>query len=170
MKTKIFNYDKLKESDITDRVIRVKGILINSKNEILLGEAFDTLQFPGGHLEEGETLLEALKREILEETGIILEKEYEPFFVIKYFLKDYPVIGNHRSIELYYYYIFTDKEFNLNHVYLDDQEKNGNFNLFYVPFKELKKRLKDNRTKQPINKVITTEMLLALKQLKKIKR
>ena len=33
----------------------------------MLGEAFGTIQFPGGHLEENETLNDGLKREMLEE-------------------------------------------------------------------------------------------------------
>ena len=66
--------DKLKEEDITDKVTRVKALMLNSKKEILLATAYTTIQFPGGHLESPETLNEALKREIMEETGIILNK------------------------------------------------------------------------------------------------
>lgn len=167
MKIKIINYDHIKESEINDRIIRVKAVMMNSKKEILLAEAYTTIQFPGGHLEEGETLNEGLKREILEETGIILNSVYEPFFVLKYFLKDYPVKGNNRSLEIYYYYIFTDEPYNLDNVYLDDQERNGNFKLSYIPLKKLKKYLLDNPGTLEINKVVANEMLLAVKYLKK---
>ena len=68
MKTKIINYDHIKEGDINDRVIRVKALLMNSRKEILLATAYTTIQFPGGHLEAGENLSEGLKREVLEET------------------------------------------------------------------------------------------------------
>lgn len=167
MKTKIYNYDRIKESSINDKVIRVKALIVNSKKEILLGEAFGTIQFPGGHLEEGESLKEGLKREILEETGILLTQDYEPFFAIKYFLKDYPVIGNNRSIEIYYHIIYTEEKFNLENIYLDDQERNGDFHLFYVPFKDLKKVLYQNIDKNQINGVVANEMLLAAKNSKK---
>ena len=168
MKTKIINYDHLKEEEIKDRIIRVKALMINSKKEILLASAYTTNQFPGGHLEEGETLDEGLKREILEETGIILNQEYKPFFCLKYFLKDYPVLGNHRSIEIYYYYIPTDETYNLANAHLDDQEKNGDFKLTYVKLKELKKYLKKHPGDLKINKIIEKEMLQALKELKRI--
>ena len=167
MKTKIINYGHLKETKITDRVIRVKALMINTKKEILLASAYTTIQFPGGHLEVGETLEEALKREILEETGIILEGKYEPFFCLKYFLKDYPVKGNNRSIEIYYYYILTDKTYNLENVSLDDQERDGNFTLKYVKLKDVKKYLRQNPGNLKINKLVTNEMLQALKVLKK---
>lgn len=167
MKIKIINYDHIKESEINDRIIRVKAVMINSKKEILLAEAYTTIQFPGGHLEEGESLNEGLKREVLEETGIILNREYEPFFALKYFLKDYPVQGNNRSIEIYYYYIFTDEPYNLDNIYLDDQERNGNFKLTYIPLKKLKKYLLKNPGNLEINKIVTNEMLLAIRYLKK---
>ncbi|CDF11761.1 uncharacterized protein BN778_00807 [Mycoplasma sp. CAG:776] len=167
MKIKIINYDHIKESEINDRIIRVKAVMMNSKKEILLAEAYTTIQFPGGHLEEGETLDEGLKREVLEETGIILNDEYKPFFALKYFLKDYPVQGNNRSIEIYYYYIYTDEPYNLDNIYLDDQERNGNFKLSYVPLKKLKKYLLKNPGNLEINKIVTNEMLLAIRYLKK---
>ncbi|MCM1052828.1 MAG: NUDIX hydrolase [Ruminococcus sp.] len=169
MKIKVYNYGRLKEKDITDRVIRVKALIINSKEEILLGEAFNILQFPGGHLEENETLKDALIREISEEVGLILHDDYEPYFAIKYYLRDFPVIGNNRSIEIYYYYIFTDKKYNRKHAFLDDQERTGDFTLKYVPLKEFKKYLEENK-KEEISYIINREMLLALKYLKKVRR
>ena len=167
MKTKIINYDHIKEEDINDKVIRVKALLINSEKEILLATAYTTIQFPGGHLEIGETLNEGLKREVLEETGIILNEEYTPFFCLKYFLKDYPVKGNNRSIEIYYYYIFTNEVYNLENVRLDDQERDGNFTLNYIKLKDLKKYLKNHPGNLEINKIVTGEMLQAVKYLKK---
>ena len=55
-------------------VTRTKGLIINSNNEITLGYFHKTYQFPGGHLENNETLEECLLREIEEETGIKLTK------------------------------------------------------------------------------------------------
>lgn len=167
MKIKIFNNDCLDEKDIHDQVIRVKAIIVNQEKEVLLGEAFGTIQFPGGHLEEGESLTDALKREVLEETGILLKNEYEPFFGIKHYLKDYPVVGNNRSIEIYYFKVFTDERYHLENCNLDDQEKAGDFHLFYVPIKKVKKILKKNINKNPINGIISKEMLFALKYWKR---
>lgn len=168
MKVKIINYDHIKEEQINDRVVRVKALMVNSKREVLLAEAFSTIQFPGGHLEENESLSDGLKREVLEETGIVLSGSYEPFFAIKYFLKDYPVIGNNRSIEIYYFYVFTDEKYNLENVYLDDQERRGDFKLNYVYLKDLKKYLRDNPGNLAINKVVTREMLQAVKMFRGI--
>ncbi len=170
MKIKVYNYDNLKESDITDKIVRVKALMINSNKEILLCEDFDTIQYPGGHLEDGESLENGLKREVLEETGIILKGSFEPFFAIKYFLKDYPIKGNNRSLEIYYFYIFTDELYNLDNINLDDQERKGNFKRFYVSLKEFNKFLDENMHKNEFNRVVNREMKLAMKNLKKSKR
>ena len=167
MKTKIFNYDNLTESEIDDHIIRVKAIMLNSNKEILFATSFGTIQFPGGHLEEKETLNEALIREVKEETGITLKGDYQPFYAIKYFLKDYPIKGHNRSIEIYYFQINTDEHYNLKKLYLDDQERSGNFNLQYIALKKVNKYLKQNLKNNQINKIVNREIKLALKHMRR---
>ena len=80
MKEILYNYDNLKLEDIDEVVTRTKGLIINSNNEITLGYSHKTYQFPGGHLEDGESLEECLLREIEEETGIeIKDAKLKPF-------------------------------------------------------------------------------------------
>ena len=100
----IINDYNLKESDMTEVVKRVKILLINSNNEILLGNSYNEYQFPGGHVEENETLINAVNREIKEETGIILNlTNVNPFACQVGYYKDWPEIGKNRKIEIYYY-------------------------------------------------------------------
>jgi 8-oxo-dGTP pyrophosphatase MutT (NUDIX family) len=49
-------------------------VIINEKEEVLLQQRSDTGRWglPGGSVELGETALEALKREVLEETGLVV--------------------------------------------------------------------------------------------------
>ena len=51
MKEIIYNHDGLKDEDITDTVIRIKGLIINDNN-ILIADQNGGFQFPGGHLEK----------------------------------------------------------------------------------------------------------------------
>jgi 8-oxo-dGTP diphosphatase len=57
--------------------LRVYGLLINANNELLLSDEFEEGQqfskFPGGGVELGEGLIEALKREFLEECNVEVE-------------------------------------------------------------------------------------------------
>ena len=72
MKQLITNNYNLTDSDMTEVVKRVKVLLVNSNNDVLLGYSHNNYQFPGGHVEENETLVQAVNREVLEETGIEL--------------------------------------------------------------------------------------------------
>ncbi len=167
MKVKIYNETKLKEDEIDDYVVRVKALILNSKKEIMLAKSYGTVQFPGGHKENDEDLRETLIREVKEETGILINIDCSPFFGIKYYLRDYPVLGHNRSIEIYYYLIEDDLEFDISKTNLDDVERDGDFKLFYYPLKKVKKLLKKTEKENKINKVIYKEMVLALKEAKR---
>lgn len=53
-------------------IVAVGGIVTNAHGQVLMIKSprYGDWEFPGGQVEEGETLTHALEREILEETGI----------------------------------------------------------------------------------------------------
>ena len=115
MKEIIRNESNLKEKDVTEVVKRVKLLITNSNNEILLGYSHSDYQFPGGHVEKGENLVQTIKREIKEETGIVLNHlNINPFAKMISYYKDWPEKGKNRKIEIYYYELKTDEKPNLN--------------------------------------------------------
>lgn len=55
-------------------IVAAAGIVTNERDEILLVKTYDAgWVFPGGQVEVGENLIDAVKREILEESGIEVE-------------------------------------------------------------------------------------------------
>ena len=169
MKEILYNYDNLTLDDIDEVVVRTKGLIINSNNEITLGYSHKTYQFPGGHLEEGETLEECLLREIEEETGIKIENaRLKPFEKITYYSKNYRKSGKNRKNDIYYYIIETDLKFDMDKAKLDEWEKDGKFTVKTFPIKEVEKVLIDSIPDNPINKAIVEEMLDVLKEYNKI--
>ena len=168
MKTIIFNHDHLDDSDISEIVVRTKALLINDKEEIILGYSDKTYQFPGGHLEESETLEQCLIREIKEETGIELKEIKEkPFVKIVYYSKNYRSSGKNRKNEIYYYVIKTNEKYNLYNISLDEWEKEGNFTIKVIPIKDLDQILIDSILDNSINKIIVEEMLTVLKEYRR---
>ena len=160
MKQLITNNYNLTDSDMTEVVKRVKVLLVNSNNDVLLGYSHNNYQFPGGHVEENETLVQAVNREILEETGIELNiTNIEPFACAIGYYKDWPAEGKNRKIEIYYYEVKTDEEPNLENTEYTENEKNGNFELRYIPLSNVENVLKTNAEEYGDENGIAREMI-----------
>ncbi len=170
MQEKIYNYDNLKKEEIDEVVTRVKAIIINSSDEILLGYSHKTYQFPGGHLEKGETIKECLVRELKEELGMDIEDiPVTPFFKLSHYNKNYHDTGLNRQNDIYYVLINTDRNPRLDKNNLTDWEREGSFTVKRVPLSDVTKVLIDSIPDNPVNKVITEEMIEALKEYQKVK-
>ena len=160
----ITNDYNLKEEDMTELVKRAKILLINSNNEILLGYSHNEYQCPGGHVEKGETLIDTINREVQEETGIELNiSEIEPFACTIGYYKDWPTIGNNRKIEIYYYEVKTDEKPNLANTEYTESEKEGNFELRYIPIDNVENEFIKNANIYEDKHGIVKEMLKVFK-------
>jgi len=62
----------------------VVGFIFKENKLLLIKHKKKNMWLPvGGHVEPGETLLEALKREIKEEVSLIIKCREKPFFVLR---------------------------------------------------------------------------------------
>lgn len=171
MKQLITNKHNLSETDITEIVKRVKVLIINSNNEVLLGYSHNDYQFPGGHVEEGENLVQTVNREILEETGMNLGiSNIEPFVCAIGYYKDWPTEGKNRKIEIYYYEVKTDEKPNLENTKYTENEKDGNFELRYISLKNIEEVLIKNTKEYGDKKGIAREMVDLFGVYKKSKK
>jgi 8-oxo-dGTP pyrophosphatase MutT (NUDIX family) len=64
-------FQELDSSELTQR-IAVKGIVVHDA-KILIIPQFDGYDFPGGGVDKGESPIDALKREVFEETGYLIK-------------------------------------------------------------------------------------------------
>lgn len=160
----IKNINNLSELEINNIVTRVKALIINSNNQILLGHSYCEYQFPGGHVENNEKLIPALKRELLEETGLIYDIDnITPFVLLNRYYKEYPTKEKNTKIIIYYYIIKSDEVPNLSKTHLTEEEKDGNFKLRYVPLDIVEDVLKENIESCGDPEGIAGEMLEVLK-------
>ena len=83
--------------------VRVYGLLINEHNQILLAyeevKGYQFTKFPGGGLEFGEGLKEALKREFMEECYTEIQVG-EHFYTTDFFVKS--AFNDSQIISVYY--------------------------------------------------------------------
>ena len=94
--------------------VRVYGILVNDQNQVLLSDeeeyGFRFCKFPGGGLEYGEGLIDALKREIVEECEAEIEV-LEHFYTTDFFIKS---VFNESQVISVYYLVRAKSELLLN--------------------------------------------------------
>ena len=83
--------------------VRVYGILINDQDQVLLSDeeeyGFRFSKFPGGGLEYGEGLIDALKREFVEECEAEIEV-IDHLYTTDFFIKS--VFNESQVISIYY--------------------------------------------------------------------
>ena len=159
MKEIIINDFQLKDEDMEDSVVRVKGLIINSKGKILLAHNNNTYQFPGGQIDGDESRDECIIREIKEETGIDVEIKEPPFLCIKTYDHNYFGTGKRVLNSIYYYRFFTDDLPNFQETHYDELELATDFNLFYVVFNDLENFLDDSIKDGMIDPNIGREMI-----------
>lgn len=135
---KILDYQKM--------VKRVKALIVSSDNKILLVNNYQDYQFPGGHMENNETYSEALKRELLEETGIdfTIEKDIEPVLKLYRYYEEYHETKENTLLEINYFIIRSDKYIDIDNLNLTKEEENGDFSLTYISLFEFKRLLEEN--------------------------
>ncbi len=89
--------------------VRVYGLVINDKNELLVSDEYCQSQFmtkfPGGGLEFGEGLIDALKREFIEECA--QEVEINGHFYTTDFFQESMFRGGGQLISIYYFCRFV---------------------------------------------------------------
>ncbi len=160
--TKVINPYNLSDKDIDETTVRSRGIIINSFNEILMcySNGMRHYEFPGGHLEENESINEGLIRELKEECGLdITDDLINPMYCIKYYCKNYNNTKKNRLVSIYYSEIITDKKFCYKKRNLDANEIKQNYECKYINFANLEKVLMMNMLTTKENNTSLEDML-----------
>lgn len=164
MKKIVINDNNLRDNEIEMKVTRVKGLIINSRGKILLAHNNHTYQFPGGHLEDNESMDDCIVREIKEETGINVKCLETAFLCIETYDNNYFGTGKKVLNKIYYYRFFTDDMPDFRQTHYDELELATDFNLFYVVFDDLENFLKKSMDDGMIDAAIGREMLLVFNE------
>lgn len=169
MREIIINENLLNENDINEEKTRVKCLLINSENKLILGFCNNRFQFPGGHLKENESLSKGLIREIKEETGIEIEnKDYDPYLKIIYYINNYHNQNINIKNIIYYYFVKTDDKINPMNTNFDKEEIAGRYELRIIDINDAIMYLQNNLNDDIKGNNIIYEMITAIEEYKKL--
>jgi len=162
----IINEDNLQIKDIEEINIKVRAMLTNDNNELLIANYGGIYLLPGGKVDDNENIIKALIRELNEETGIAYNnEELEYLCTLDYYQKNYPKRDNTVKNRLLktYYYIGKIKHTQIHNQKLTEKELKGNFNLEYIPLNQIKQLIINNNTNNQRNIYFQKELLKIIK-------
>ncbi len=164
MREVIFNPYFLNDNDIEKKSIKVRALIIDKFGNITITKCGGIIILPGGKIENGETEIEALKREINEELGCTLVGKPTKFLKTKHYLKDYPELYkdtcSNKVTETTYFFIPEDNLVKDRNISLDDKEIKGGFSSCKVPLEQLNYMF--SFAGNPRENYFNTELYLAL--------
>ncbi|HBS46295.1 MAG TPA: ADP-ribose pyrophosphatase [Paenibacillus sp.] len=150
--TEIYENEFIANSDLSSTKFNIRksarAIVVNSQGKmaVLFVSKEQYYKLPGGGVEPGENLREALKREVLEEVGVEVEVVNEIGLVIEYRNKD-------ELLQFSYCYFCKVIGETQNTTYTED-EINAGYELNWIGIKEAVSIISNNSTENYVGKFI----------------
>ena len=171
MKEIILNKARLKEDEITEVLEKSRIVLRNDDDEIVFTRFGRVYFLPGGKIEPGETPVDTIKREVMEETNInILLDDIEPFCVVKNYLRDYELKDGsivNRLVTTYYFTGFTSDD-NIEYFHNTKVEREDNLRGFFIDLEEGIELIGDYNKEDPRATYLALETMKVLEEYKNI--
>ena len=169
----VINDDNLQLNEVQEFNSKARAILIDENNRILIANYGNIILLPGGKVDEGETLSEAIIRELSEELGQNYNSSELEFFVtLNYYQKSYPKRDGtfqNRLVQTHFY-IGSYKGIKNDSRKLTEKEHKGNFRLELVSLEDLENMILKNVNDNPRNIYFQKELLTILASYKNIKQ
>lgn len=135
----------------------------DKKIAMVYSSKFDTYKIPGGGIEKGESLIEALKREALEETGLEISINL-PLGLVTELRTDFSKFE--KGMFQFSYAFLANYDKNLQDVSYTESELEEGFSWEWIEIHEVIKHMKSSKTNSYNKKFESARDLLILNEVK----
>ena len=172
IKEVVNNKDNLSLENMNKIVTKVRGIIIDNENNIILEKYADMYMLPGGKVDDKEDEIISLKRELKEELGLdLLNHEITPYLKTISFYKDYPYTTKINKLnKITYYIINTDSKIDTSRQRLTSREIEGNFSIQKININEVEEVVSSYQSSNPRYSYFKDELLQAIKEYKSLRK
>ncbi len=158
----VLNSGNLSDSEITLKSKKVRCLLLDDNDNLLVANYGGVYMLPGGKLDGDEDKTEALNRELKEELGVEYTASEVMFFVdVKSYQKDYPSRDDeviNRCVETSYF-IGKYKGVSKEEQSLSEKEVKANFRLELISLSSIMNVVSNNPTENVRNPYFREELL-----------
>lgn len=137
----------------------------DKKIAMVYSSKFDTYKIPGGGIEKGESILDALKRETLEETGLEINITF-PLGLVTELRADFSKFE--KGMFQFSYAYFANYKKDLQDVSYTDSELEEGFSLKWIEIHEVMKHMQSSRTNSYNKKFELARDFLILSEAKSL--
>ena len=172
MKKIEFNQENVSKDEVDKIVRKVRGVVINEKGQCLCSNYAQIYMLIGGKIEAGETEKETLKRELEEESGILLTEDElnmaTPFLKIRSFDKNYFDRVEQRKLtrltETTFYEVHTKSDINIENMHLTASEKEKEYKCAFMNLSVIPYLVQTNISNNPKKPQFDREILTTLRE------
>lgn len=143
----VINNDNLTIDECSQIFYKVRAVIENEKEEFIISSEGNKLIFPGGKRKDNESDIDAIKREIKEETGIDIDNFKEVLELETYYKDFYDYRTDSlksRYTKTIYYYAKTNEDIKKDKMILTTGEIKEGFTSSFVNKEELIKMLSED--------------------------
>lgn len=167
MRKIVLNESNLRDEEIEFKRYKARALIIDDDNIVTLCNYGDVYMLPGGKIDNGESVEEALLRELEEELGLDFDKnELKELVTVVNMAPNYPIGDSsrfaNRACYTDYYVIRSNRKIDKNRVKLTDREKKHNFRIEYIPLDRILEVIDNNEHRSFRNKYFVRELLAVL--------
>lgn len=158
------------KQEIDDIRIKSRAIIVNNEGKILLANYGGVYLLPGGSVDDSENPEDAIIRELMEETGLEINK-LDLFLKLRCFQNGYLTRSGCviNRVLITYYYVGYEKDAIKGNRKLTEKEIKDSFELRYYSIAELEDILRKNKSENPRSKYFNEELVEVINSYKEYK-